>query len=286
MKIGLVMIATEQAVDTATVARKAEELGFDSLWLPEHPIVPVRYATRYPFSDDGSIPDFFAHMVDPFIGLSLAAAVTTTLKLGTGVCLIPERDPLVTAKVVATLDHYSRGRVLLGVGAGWFREETEIMGAKFASRWAHTKERVLAMKALWTTGEAEYHGKFVDFPAVRSYPQPVQKPHPPVLVGANGDAALKRVVEWGEGWFPFMLSPEEIREGMQKLRRFAEEAGRDPHSLEVSLSWFGDASDVDTVKRYQDTGLHRLVCALPVTDPIGFAPALERLAEQTVGKVK
>jgi alkanesulfonate monooxygenase SsuD/methylene tetrahydromethanopterin reductase-like flavin-dependent oxidoreductase (luciferase family) len=141
------------------------------------------------------------------------------------------------------------------------------------------------MKALWKTGQAEYHGKFIDFPAVKVYPQPKQKPHPPVLLGGHGEVALKRVVAWCEGWFPFQLSPKVLREEMQKLWRLAEETDRNPDSLEVSLSWLGDTSDLDTLKRYQDTGIHRLVCLLPAADPANYDRGLERLAEQTIGKV-
>lgn len=285
MKIGINMLATAQAADVAAVAHKAEALGFESFWLPEHPVLPVHYTSRYPFSEDGIIPDIYGQFVDPLIGLSFAAAVTTKLKLATGICLIPERDPIVTAKAVATLDHYSNGRVLFGIGAGWLPEETKIMGADFTTRWIRTKESVLAMKALWTTGQAEYHGKFIDFPAVKVYPQPKQKPHPPVLLGGHGEIALKRVVAWCEGWFPFQLPPDVLKRELQKLRRLAEEAGRNPNAIEVSLSWLGDTSDLDTLKRYQDTGIHRLVCLLPAADPTNYRLALERLAEQTVGKV-
>jgi probable F420-dependent oxidoreductase len=285
MKIGLLMLATAQAAEVGAVAQRAEALGFDSFWLPEHPVIPVRYESRFPYTEDGVIPDLYAQFVDPFIGLSFAAAATTTLKLGTAICLVPEREPLVTAKAVATLDHYSGGRFLFGIGAGWLPEETEVMGAQFATRWARTKESVLAMKALWTTGQAEYHGAHINFPAVKVFPQPKQKPHPPVLIGANGDAALKRTVAWGEGWLPFNLSPEEVKSGMTKLRRLAQEAGRNPDALEVTLSWVGDASDAGMIKRFQDVGLHRLICALPVNEAPGFGPALEKLAEQTVRKL-
>jgi probable F420-dependent oxidoreductase len=285
MKIGLLMLATAQAAEVGAVAQKAEALGFDSFWLPEHPVIPVHYKSRFPYTEDGVIPDLYAQFVDPFVGLSFAAAATTTIKLGTGICLVPERDPLVTAKAVATLDHYSKGRFLFGIGAGWLPEETEIMGAQVATRWARTKESIQAMKALWTTGQAEYRGTHINFPEVKVFPQPQQKPHPPVLIGANSEGALKRTVAWGEGWLPFNLSPEELMSGMVKLRRLAQEARRNPDELEVTLSWIGDAADVDTIKQFQDTGLHRLICALPVNEAPGFGPALEKLASQTVGKV-
>lgn len=285
MKIGVLMLATAQAADIGAVAQKTEALGFDSLWLPEHPVIPVQYKTRFPYTEDGIIPDLYAHFVDPFVGLSFAAAATTTLKLGTAICLVPEREPLVTAKAVATLDHYSKGRFLFGIGAGWLPEETEIMGAQVTTRWAQTKESVLAMKALWTTGQAEYRGTHINFPEVKVFPQPRQKPHPPVLIGANSEGALKRTVAWGEGWLPFNLSPEELMASMAKLRRLAQEARRNPDDIEVTLSWTGNAAEVDTIKQFQDAGLHRLICALPVNEAPGFGPALEKLAEQTAGKV-
>ena len=285
MKIGVLMLATAQAAEVGAVAQKAETLGFDSLWLPEHPVIPVHYKSRFPYTEDGIIPDLYAQFVDPFVGLSFAAAATTTIKLGTAICLVPEREPLVTAKAVATLDHYSKGRFLFGIGAGWLPEETEIMGGHVATRWARTKESIQAMKALWTTGQAEYRGTHINFPEVKVFPQPQQKPYPPVLIGANSEGALKRTVAWGEGWLPFNLSPEELKSGMTKLRHLAQEAGRNPDEIEVTLSWIGDAADLETIKRFRDAGLHRLICMLPVDDTAGFGPALEKLASQTVGRV-
>ena len=192
MKIGIFVFATEYSADPATLARKAEDLGFESFWVPEHPVLPVRTTSPFPApSDDGRIPDSYNRIVDPFVALSRASAVTQTIKLGTGVCLIPERNPLLLAKEVATLDHFSGGRFIFGIGAGWLKEETEIMGGDFANRWTQTWEAILAMKELWTKEEAEYHGRFYDFPPVRSFPRPVQRPHPPVLLGSKGRYVFK-----------------------------------------------------------------------------------------------
>src|SRR6266851_5868236 len=159
MKIGIMMFPTRQPVDVAVVAQQAEALGFDSLWVGEHPIMPVQSTSPFPGSPDGKIPESYSWFVDPFLALARASAVTTTLKLGTGICLVPERNPLLLAKEIATLDHFSNGRFLFGIGAGWLQEETEIMGGDFAHRWRQTREAILVLKELWSKDEAEFHGK-------------------------------------------------------------------------------------------------------------------------------
>src|SRR5712692_7351129 len=166
MNIGISTTATARSGDLAEVARQVEALGYDSLWIPEHPVIPVHRATPFPASQDGQIPDHYGRWADPFIALTVAATVTKTIKLGTGICLLPERDPLITAKVVASLDLYSGGRMILGVGAGWLKEETEVMGTRFGVRWKRLRETVEAMRALWTQTEASYDGELVRFPAV------------------------------------------------------------------------------------------------------------------------
>src|SRR4029434_3255211 len=212
MKIGVNMTLSSRSIDVAVLARKAESLGFESLWLPEHPIIPVQVTTRYQGSPDGAIPPSMRDIADPFVGLARASAVTTTLKLGTGICLVPERNPLLLPKELPTLDPFSGGRFLFGIGAGWLKEETEIMGGDFAHRWTQTQEAILAMQALWTQDEAEYHGKYYDFPPVRSFPKPVQKPHPPIVLGSiTSRTVFKRIVAWGDGWIPVGVSPEQIK---------------------------------------------------------------------------
>src|SRR5713226_2348965 len=193
MNIGISTTATARSGDLAEVARQVEALGYDSSWIPEHPVVPVHRTTPFPASQDGQMPEHYGRWADPFIALTVAAMATKTIKLGTGICLLPERDPLITAKVVARLDLYSGGRVILGVGAGWLKEETEVMGTKFSLRWKRLRETVEAMRVLWTQAEASYEGELVRFPAVHCEPQPVQKPYPPVLLGALGHKALERV---------------------------------------------------------------------------------------------
>lgn len=237
MKIGVFEFCIDRSVDPAVIAKRAEELGFASYWVPEHPIVPVKTTSPYPASDDGLIPDEYGRITDPFVSLARASAVTAKIELGTGICLVPERNPLELAKEVATLDHFSGGRFIFGIGAGWLREETEIMGGDFDHRWGQTKDAVLAMKELWTKDEAEYHGKYYDFPAVRSFPKPVQKPHPPVYMGGSSKYVFKRVVEWGDGWMPVLSPVEDIKAGRRRLNEMAEAAGRDPK--EISVLAFG-----------------------------------------------
>ena len=299
MKIGLFMFAAPYTVDPATFARKAEEVGFESLWLGEHPIIPVHSKTPYPLSEDGKIPDFYAHFSDPFISLACAAAVTSKIKLATGVCLVPERNPIVLAKEVATLDHYSGGRVIFGVGSGWLREESEILGADFSRRWLRLRESVQAMRELWTKEEAEFHGQVIDFPPVRCIPKPVQKPCPPVLLGAPGKRGLKRVASWADGWCPLASSPQELQEDLKTLKDLTEAAGRDFHKLDITvLLGVTEASPcADLVRQYEDAGAQRVVLFLGHAEgPMAareiyfFKPGeaegtLERLAEKSVARV-
>ncbi|MBI3304011.1 MAG: LLM class F420-dependent oxidoreductase [Deltaproteobacteria bacterium] len=294
MKVGLFMFPAAYAVDPASVARKAEELGFESFWLPEHPIIPVHCKTPYPLREDGKIPDFYAHIADPFIGLAGAAAVTKKIKLGTGICLVPERNPIVLAKEVATLDHYSGGRVVFGVGAGWLKEEGEVLGVDFPRRWTRLRESIQAMRELWTKEEAEFHGKVVNFPPVRCLPQPAQKPYPPTLLGAHGEKGLQRVAQWADGWCPLAPPPEEVRDNLKTLKSLTEAAGRDFSKLDIS-AFLGvtEASPVtDLLKRYEDVGVQRIILALGYEEgPFAFRQirffkpgetdgALERLAEK------
>lgn len=261
MKIGVFIFPTATSIDVATLAKHAEAAGFESLWIPEHPVLPVNPKTPFPGSPDGVIPAVYAELVDPFIGLATAASVTTTIKLGTGICLVPERNPLITAKEIATLDHYSRGRFLFGIGAGWLREETEVFGANFERRWSWARECILAMKELWTKDEAEFHGEFIHFPPVRCSPKPAQKPHPPIILGGGAKNVLKRVVAYGNGWLPNRVSPEQIKASREELNTLATQAGRDPRSLEISV--FGLPNNPDLVKRFAEAGADRAIIMLP-----------------------
>lgn len=280
MNIGISTAVTDYSIDVAVLASRVEEMGFDSLWLPEHPVLPVNTVTPWPGAPDGKIPKVYADMADPFISLARASAVTTTLKLGTGICLVPERNPLLLAKEVATLDMWSKGRFLFGIGAGWLKEETEIMGGNFEHRWGQTREAVLAMKQLWTRTSAEFHGRFYDFPPVYSFPRPVQKPHPPVILGGMAPNVLKRVVAWGDGWMPNRVTPEQIKQGRATLDELAETAGRDPASIHISV--FGQPPDLDLLKRFVDAGAERVIVRLPTAAEKEALEELEKIAEKVL----
>src|SRR5207249_3793517 len=216
---------------------------------------------RFPGSTDSVIPESYSHVVDPFVALARASGVTRTLKLGTGITLVPERNPLLLAKEISTLDLFSGGRFLFGIGTGWHREETTIMGGDFDHRWTQAREAILVMKELWTKEEAEYHGKYYDFPPVRSYPKPAQKPHPPVILGGHAKSVLQRVVEWGDGWLPNRATPEEIETSRARLNALAKEAGRNPSSIAISV--FGQPPDRDLVRRFHDAGAERVIIRPP-----------------------
>jgi probable F420-dependent oxidoreductase len=194
-------------------------------------VLPVHYSSKYPGTPDGRIPPAVGIIADPFVALARASATTTKIQLGTGVCLVPERNPLVMAKEIATLDHFSGGRFLFGIGAGWLKEESEIMGADFQHRWTQTRDAIYAMKELWTKEESAYYGSYYNFPAVRSFPKPAQKPHPPVLLGGSSKYVYKRIAEWGDGWLPTGMKIDKIQEGWATITDLAQKKGRDPKSL-------------------------------------------------------
>ncbi len=257
MNVGISVPLPAYLVDVGFMARKVEELGFESFWCAEHPFIPVRTTSRFPSSADGVIPETYSHFIDPFVALARASGVTSRIKLGTGIVLVPERHPLLLAKEVSTLDLFSGGRFLFGIGAGWLREETEIMGGDFDHRWTQTRESVLAMKELWTKTEAEFQGRYYKFPAVRSYPKPAQKPHPPVLLGGAAANVLERVVAWGDGWLPNRVTPEQLRERRATLDKLAKDAGRNPSTISISV--YGQPADRDLIKRLLDAGANRVV---------------------------
>ena len=232
MPVGTSVPLPAYTIDAAFMARKAEELGFESLWYAEHPILPVHSDSPFPASG-GAIPDTYRHFSDPFIALARASGVTSKIKLGTGITLVPERNPLVLAKTISALDYYSGGRFLFGIGAGWNREETTIMGGDFDHRWTQTRESIEALKELWTKDEAEYHGRYYDFPPVFCYPKPAQQPHPPVILGGHARNVLQRVARWGDGWLPNRSGPAEIEQGRKMLDTLAAERGRDQASLTI-----------------------------------------------------
>ena len=277
MNIGISTFPTDYSIDIALLAKRAEDMGFESLWVPEHPIIPVSTSSPWPGSPDGIIPKVYADIVDPFVALGRASAVTSTLKLGTGICLVPERNPLLLAKEVATLDMYSGGRFLFGIGAGWLKEETEIMGGDFPRRWTQTREAVLAMKSLWTEVESEYHGAYYDFPPVYSFPRSAQRPHPPVYLGGMARRVFERVVEWGDGWMPNRVTPDDVRAGRDRLNALAADAGRDPASISVSV--FGQPADRALTDALFAAGADRVMIRVETADEEATYAQLERIAE-------
>lgn len=278
MKVAIGIFATEYSIDIVTLAKRAEALGFESLWVPEHPIIPVEMTT--PFAGGGPLPEQYRHLLDPFAALAAAAGATEKLRLGTGICLIPERNALLTAKEVATLDVVSKGRFEFGIGAGWLREETEILGGDFPRRWTQTREHIMAMKALWTQEEAEFHGAYVDFPKVWCNPKPLQKPHPPILIAGELDKAAARVAEYGDGWFPRARgsTPESLEAGRKKIEGLYKERGRDTSNLTVSL--FGAKPDQETNRRFGDAGADRAIHMLPSEGEETIVPMLEQWAAE------
>lgn len=225
------------AGDPAVVAAAAEALGFDSYWLPEHVVIPQGSADVYPGKQEGEPPpEYLFKMPDPLIALSRASGVTSTIKLGTGVALVPERNPITAALEIASIDHYSGGRFLYGIGAGWNEPECRVMGGDFDHRWTQTTEAIEVMKKLWTGEYVEHHGKYYDFPPLVCQPAPAHKPHPPVLLGSIGSPRVfKRVARWGDGWMPFTPDVGEIARGREEIAREAAVAGRNPDDFHYVL---------------------------------------------------
>ncbi len=276
--IGIATALPAYTVDPAYTARRAEELGFESLWYAEHPVMPVHSTSPFPGSPDGVIPDTYSHFTDPYIALARASGVTTTLKLGTGITLITERNPLVLAKTIAALDMYSGGRFLFGIGTGWHREETEMFGGDFDHRWTQAREAVLALKELWTQDEAEFHGKYYDFPPVRCYPKPAQDPHPPVLLGGMAKNVLRRVARWGDGWLPNRVTPQRVSQARAELDALAGEYGRDSAALTISVH--GQEPNRALANSFLDAGADRVIVRTDLChteDAMGAE--LERVAE-------
>ena len=259
MNIGVMIAATAESGELAQIAREAENLGYESFFIPEHPVIPIGFKTVPP--GGGALPEHYGRWMDPFVGLALAAGVTRKIKLGTGICLLPEREPLITAKTIATLDIVSGGRVILGVGAGWLKEETEATGAQFGTRWKRLRETVEALRILWTKSEPSYEGEIIRFPAVRCDPKPIQKGGPPILLGAHGPKGRERVARTYDGWCPLAANPESFKRDVAELRKLAADRGRDPDSLHIMafVSPGEDGIATDQLKRYAETGVQRLV---------------------------
>jgi len=262
MEIGALIFATDYCIRMDELALALEERGFGSLFLPEHTHIPA--SRRTPRPGGGELPKEYWHTYDPFVALSFAAAATSKIKLGTGICLLPQRDPIVTAKSVASLDMLSGGRFIFGLGGGWNVEEMENHGARYETRFKLLRERVLAMKAIWTEDEAAFHGEMVDFDPLWAYPKPVQKPHPPIILGGESDYTLARVIEFCDGWLPRARGAFDPVESMGRLRRAAEVAGREMSTL--SMTVFGAPPKATTLETYAEAGVTRALLALPSAD--------------------
>ena len=259
MKLGVAIFPTDYTIRPDDFARACEERGFESVWFPEHTHIPASRKTPYPAG--GDLPKEYWHTHDPFLALMAAAAVTKRIKLATGICLLIERDPITTAKEVASLDQLSNGRVLLGIGAGWNVEEMANHATDFRHRWTVLRERVEAMKRIWTEEAAEYHGKFVDFDPIWQYPKPLQKPHPPIILGSASRKSLSRIVDYCDGWVPIGFALRDLAGTIRALHEQATAKGRDPRSIEISLFWA--PGDADALRSMRDLGIARGILAVP-----------------------
>ena len=272
MKFGVYMFPTDYAIDPVSLGRAAEGLGFESLFVPEHTHIPA--SRRSPFPGGGELPKEYSHTLDPFVALGAVAAATERLMLGTGICLVIERDPITLAKEVASLDFISGGRVLFGIGGGWNREEMENHGTDPTRRWKVLRERIEAMQQIWTKDAAEYHGEFVDFESIWQWPKPVQKPHPPVIIGGNGANTLQRVVRYGDGWMPIGRFGD-LSSRIEELNRLADESSRG----RIPVTIFGAAPKPEVIDAYAEAGVERLLFHLPPAPGEEVLPLLEQRAE-------
>ena len=278
MEFGVYMFPTDYAMRPDDFARAAEDRGFESVWFPEHTHIPA--SRQSPWPGGGDLPREYWHSYDPFVALTAAAAATTTLKLGTGICLVMERDPIITAKEVASVDRISNGRFIFGIGGGWNAEEMGNHGTNFRRRWRVLRENILAMKEIWTQEEPEFHGEYVDFDKIWSYPKPVQQPHPPILMGGDGPTTFDRVVEFGDGWMPIGGRGDTgvaLDQKIAILRERLAEAGRDPDSAPVTI--FGAQPNSDTVSRMEQYGVSRVLLTVPAEGPETVLPLLDDLAK-------
>jgi probable F420-dependent oxidoreductase len=261
MKIGIAMFPTDYSILPGELAQAAEERGFESLWFPEHTHIPT--SRKSPWPGGPNMPDVYKQTLDPFMALTAAAAVTKRIKLATGICLVVERDPIHTAKNVATIDYLSGGRFLFGIGGGWNAEEMANHGTAFKTRFAVMGERVAAMKAIWGNDVAEFHGEHVSFEPMWAWPKPVQKPHPPILVGGEFPHGAKRAIAFGNGWMPIGGRGLDALDILPRFRQMAAEAGRNPD--EVPMSVFAAPQNAERLQRYRDAGVERAIIMLPTT---------------------
>jgi len=266
VKFGVAIFPTDYAISMTELAPAAEQLGFESLWVAEHSHIPTSRQSPWPGGTE--LPKHYWHTMDPFVALTAAAIASKTIRVATGICLLVERDPIHTAKEAASLDAISSGRFTFGIGGGWNREEMADHGTDFSRRWQLLRERVEAIKAIWTSDPAEYHGEMVDFGPMWSYPKPVQKPHPPIILGGSGPRILERVVRYADGWMP---NRGDVVERIPELQRMANAAGRGP----IPVTYYPRAG-AEEIERLAKAGVERLIWYVP---PDGRDPALKKLDE-------
>jgi len=276
MQIGAAMFFTDYSMAPTELGRALEERGFESLWAPEHSHIPL--SRKSPFPSGGELPKQYYDAMDPFVMLSAAAAATKKLKLGTGVCLVIQRDTIQTAKAVASLDQVSGGRFLFGIGGGWNQDEMEDHGTVYATRFKKMREQIEAMREIWTKSKPEYHGETVDFPPMMTWPKPVQNPLP-VIVGGAFPHGARRALRYGNGWIPHSRRPqyEDVTDFLPQFRQMAAEAGRDP--AEVPVTVWGAPENADRLQRYRDQAVARVVVSLPSEPAAKTLPRLDRWAE-------
>jgi probable F420-dependent oxidoreductase len=266
LKFGVAIFPTDYAISMTELAPAAEQLGFESLWVAEHSHIPASRQSRWPGGDE--LPKHYWHTMDPFIALTQAALASKTIRVATGICLVIQRDPIHTAKEVASVDLVSNGRFIFGVGAGWNREEMADHGTDFSTRWKLLRERVEAMKAIWASDEAEYHGEMVDFGPMWAWPKPVQNPHPPVILGGSGPKILDRVVRYADGWMP---NRGDVIERIPELQEKAAAAGRG----RIPVSYYPRPVP-EEIERLAAAGVERCIYYVP---PDGRDAALAKLQE-------
>jgi len=280
MEFGICMFATDYSMQAADLAVAVEERGLDALFVPDHTHIPANRDTQ--FTLGGDLPPDYSHNVDMFLTLTAAAAVTKRIRLGTGICLVTERDPIITAKEVASLDHISQGRVDFGIGWGWNREELENHGVAWERRWKVARERIEAMKEIWTQDEASYEGEFVNFKRIQSWPKPVQKPYPPIFIGGDAAGTFKRLQRYGDGWIPMLatvgnkLDLKDAR--MAELAALAKDAGRAPYPITT----FGTPRDPGAIEKLEKAGVTRCIFgikAAPSDDVLFRLDKITRLVE-------
>lgn len=285
MEFGLIMFPTSYAIQPDVLAQEAELRGFDSIWFPEHTHIPASRDSAWPGGPD--LPKEYWNTYDPFVALSFAARATTKIKLGTGICLVIERDPITLAKEIASIDQLSKGRFVLGIGGGWNAEEMNNHGTEFKTRFGRLRDTILAMKEIWANDAAEYHGEFIDFDPIWSFPKPYQHPHPPILMGGDGRSTFERVTEFCDGWMPIWgrtsssVNGDNLEAKIDNLRYKWSSTDRKDSDLDITL--FGVPPDGNAVEKAISMGATRVIFATPCADESIVLPHLDKCAKLIVG---